>query len=749
MKLKIIASIFLTFLLVDFTFAQNTRIDSLDNLIITSVTDTGRINLTLRKLDILSTINLDSAINLALKTLKDAQKIKFYKGEVSLRQRLVYDYSYTGNFKAAAEELNYLEQFIKPTKDSSYFANVFGSWGLLYGMQSKYDSSIIFYEKEIAIFERNGKRGQLGRSYSNIAIGYQQKSNFPMALVYQQKSLDLYQEEKNEVGLAYTYVNLANTYLNIGDMARAENAFLKSIDLAKKNQLNNVELYAYTNISSLYIDEASWQKSFDFAIKAANLGEKMGDQGIQAASLAKASRALVNLGQSKKALETSRTAIVIADSSAQPFNISQANASMGFVLKSTKKWREAIPYYERAFESIKDADIYTPNMSLLYNELSACYEKTGSYSKALDLYKQYSVITDSIRSRENIQKATEQTMNNEFEKKEQTTKAQQAAKDEITRTRQMSMVIGLVLSFIIIVGALYAYYSKQKANTVLHEQKDQIENTLTQLKSTQTQLIHSEKMASLGELTAGIAHEIQNPLNFVNNFSEVSGELVGEMAEEIEEGNMEDVKEIATDLKQNLEKINHHGQRASGIVKSMLEHSRTSDGTKELTDINKLADEYLRLSYHGLRAKDKSFNADFTTDFDPNLPKVNVVTQDISRVLLNLINNAFQALSSESLPDRQAGLAKGDSKYKPLVTVSTRKLKDEIEIRVKDNGSGIPDDIKDKIFEPFFTTKPTGEGTGLGLSMSYDIVTKGHGGSIEVKSSPEEGTEFTILLTAK
>ncbi len=744
MKIKLIigVSIILTIMSLNISLAQNAKIDSLNNLINTATTDTGRIMLTLQKIDIITTINLDSAIQLGMKTLREAQEIKFYRGEIDLRQKLVYGFSYKGNFSDAEEQLNYLDNFLEPSKDSTDFAKIYGSWGLLYGMQSKYDSSIIFYEKEIAIFERAGKGSELGRSYSNIAIGYQQLSKFSMALVYQQKSLALYESNKNEVGQAYTYVNLANTYLNMGDFERAESAFLKSIELAIKNQLNNVELYAYANISSLYIDEAKWQKSFDFAIKAANLGAKMGDQGIQAASLAKASRAMVNLGKAEKALALSQTAIAVADSSAQPLNISQANASMGFVLKLTKKWSEAIPYYERAFESIKDADIYTANMSLLYNELSACYENTGRYSKALELYKQYAIITDSIRSRDNIQKATEQTMTNEFEKKEQFTKAQQAAKDEITRTRQASMVIGLVLSLIIIVGAVFAFFSKQKANTVLHKQKDQIENTLSQLKSTQTQLIHSEKMASLGELTAGIAHEIQNPLNFVNNFSEVSTELIDEMSEELEEGNLEDVKEITADLKQNLEKINHHGQRASSIVKGMLEHSRTGDGTKELTDINKLADEYLRLSYHGLRAKDKSFNADFTTNLDPSLPKIKVVPQDIGRVLLNLINNAFQAVSSRSANwSEEVG-----SDYKPKVEVTTKQQGDTIEIRVKDNGSGIPENIKDKIFEPFFTTKPTGQGTGLGLSMSYDIITKGHNGELKVESNVGKRTEFTVLL---
>lgn len=277
----------------------------------------------------------------------------------------------------------------------------------------------------------------------------------------------------------------------------------------------------------------------------------------------------------------------------------------------------------------------------------------------------------------------------------------------------------------------------EKKRSDVEDANNALKTSLEELKSAQAQLIQSEKMASLGELTAGIAHEIQNPLNFVNNFSEVSSELVDEMNEEIEAGNIDDVKEIAGDLKQNLEKINHHGQRASGIVKGMLEHSRTSDGQKELTDINALADEYLRLAYHGLRAKDKSFNVVFKADLDESLPKINIISQDIGRVLLNLINNAFYACVERS---RSTG-----EDYKPLVEVSTQKLNDQIKISVKDNGSGIPVDIKDKIFQPFFTTKPTGSGTGLGLSLSYDII-KGHGGEISLETKPDIGTEFIIHL---
>jgi signal transduction histidine kinase len=281
---------------------------------------------------------------------------------------------------------------------------------------------------------------------------------------------------------------------------------------------------------------------------------------------------------------------------------------------------------------------------------------------------------------------------------------------------------------------------EQKRKAV-EETNAALQKSMDELKAAQAQLVHAEKMASLGELTAGIAHEIQNPLNFVNNFSEVSADLIQELHEELIKGDMEEVNAIAKDLLQNLEKITHHGKRASFIVNGMLEHSRTSSGEKTATDINVLAEEFLKLSYHGIRAKDKSFNAEFKTNFDVELPLINVVSQDVGRVILNLINNAFYAV------DKKA--KQGIEGYKPEVIVTTKNNPKHIEIRVEDNGQGIPDSIKDKIFQPFFTTKPTGEGTGLGLSLSYDIITKGHGGELKVETQKGEGSEFIIQLPIK
>jgi signal transduction histidine kinase len=255
-------------------------------------------------------------------------------------------------------------------------------------------------------------------------------------------------------------------------------------------------------------------------------------------------------------------------------------------------------------------------------------------------------------------------------------------------------------------------------------------------------------MASLGELTAGIAHEIQNPLNFVNNFSELNTELIDELQTEIKSGNSEEAISISNDIKENSEKINHHGNRAGDIVKGMLQHSRTSTGVKEATDINALADEYLRLSYRGLRAKDKNFKATMKADFDESIGKINIVPQDIGRVLLNLFNNAFYACTERSRSAVNEQKNKNLISYEPTVTVTTKKVDDKVEIKVSDNGNGISPNIVDKIFQPFFTTKPTGQGTGLGLSLSYDIV-KAHGGEIKVESKEDEGSEFIIKLRTK
>jgi signal transduction histidine kinase len=314
----------------------------------------------------------------------------------------------------------------------------------------------------------------------------------------------------------------------------------------------------------------------------------------------------------------------------------------------------------------------------------------------------------------------------------------------------LSCQTGLVL-IIFFISIVFENLRVKAFNQVSH-QKDALETTLSELKSTQAQLIQSEKMASLGELTAGIAHEIQNPLNFVNNFSEVNTELIDELEKEVNNGNYDEVKAIAKDIKDNEQKINHHGKRAGDIVKGMLQHSRSSNGVKEPTNINILADEYLRLAYHGFRAKDKSFNATMKTEFDETIGSINIIPQEISRVLLNLITNAFYVVNEKKRNGNvthEEGIGNIQIEYEPTVTVKTSLLHtaggQEALISVKDNGNGIPAKVLDKIFQPFFTTKPTGEGTGLGLSLAYDIV-KAHGGELKVETIEGEGSEFIVQL---
>jgi signal transduction histidine kinase len=403
-----------------------------------------------------------------------------------------------------------------------------------------------------------------------------------------------------------------------------------------------------------------------------------------------------------------------------------------------KNIQDSVRYY--AQQTIRHATpiAYQDLLYQAYNYLYLSYEKSGTTDSAYKYFKLYTLTKDSLFN----SKKTKQITAINFKEQLRQRELEQEKVQLQNKIRTYALLAGIG-TFLTIGLILYRNNRlKQKANIVLQEQKAKIECTLKELKATQSQLIQSEKMASLGELTAGIAHEIQNPLNFVNNFSEVSKELLDEMREAIDKGDSVEVKEIMNDVIQNLEKINHHGKRADGIVKGMLQHSQSSSGKKEPTDINKLADEYLRLAYHGLRAKDKSFNATLKTDFDKTIGNINIIPQDIGRVILNLITNAFYATSEKQ---KAESLKPGHNKYEPLVIIQTKKTDSKIAIRVTDNGNGMPQKVLDKIFQPFFTTKPTGQGTGLGLSLSYDII-KAHGGELKVETKEGEGSTFIIQL---
>ncbi len=375
--------------------------------------------------------------------------------------------------------------------------------------------------------------------------------------------------------------------------------------------------------------------------------------------------------------------------------------------------------------------------------LTSLYEKDNP-QQALFYGKKAIAYNDSLDS---LVKTSLQRTFIDFDTEERQ-RAIETARTEFQNRIKINAFLGSTFTLLVIAGFLY------RSSRLKQQARQKIERAYEQLKATQTQLVQSEKMASLGELTAGIAHEIQNPVNFVNNFADVNCELIEELRESVAAGDHKETQTILNDLAENERKVRHHGRRAGEIVKAMLQHSRTSTGEKEPTDINALCDECLRLAYHGLQAKGNNINTDFRLDLDESLPKVNVVPQDMGRVLLNLFNNAFYAVTESSRlrigrhPNHAIRGTQNDD-YKPEVVVSTKRIGGNVEIRVLDNGDGVPEQLRDKIFQPFFTTKPTGQGTGLGLSLSYDIVTKGHGGQILVESESGRGTEFIIRLSVQ
>ena len=550
--------------------------------------------------------------------------------------------------------------------------------------------------------------------------------------------------------LANTYHILGHLYGATGDREKQISSYLKAISFAESVQDGGLNAVATKVLGKVYFDLNKLDSALLLQKKALALYSKLGPdlrkyQGSVFTNIG-------NIYQKKGNYNLSMDAFLKAEKVNKEQNnliaLGQVYISLSSLYQTIDKPDSSLFYANKALKTFKDVG-NSSGIADAYNSLSSVYGEQNRTDSAFVYLKLATTIRDSLHNveRKNLLAYQNVGFNEQLRLKNLEDEKIQMQ----TKIRTYAMLAGIAV-FMLITLLLYRNNrNRRKANELLQkqkeeiaEQKENVEQTLDELKSTQSQLIQSEKMASLGELTAGIAHEIQNPLNFVNNFSEVSGELVDELNEEIEAGNLNEIKEIAGDLKQNLEKINHHGQRASGIVKGMLEHSRTSTGKKELTDINVLADEYLRLAYHGLRAKDKTFNANFKTEFDEALPKINVTSQDIGRVLLNLINNAFFAVDNKAKQNIE--------NYKPEVIVSTKFSPsgggqgEVIRISVKDNGSGIPADIKDKIFQPFFTTKPTGQGTGWGLSLSYDIITKGHDGHLEVETEEGMGTRFIVQL---
>ena len=541
--------------------------------------------------------------------------------------------------------------------------------------------------------------------------------------------------------LASIHHNLGHLYYVTGNKNKQILSYGESIRIAASNNdsltlalVNKNLTWVYTELNQLDSALIFGQKSLAYFS-----GLSFTDKMYEGDALSNIGNIYLKMGNSALAKQALIKSVQLSEKQHNLSSLGWICISLAKLYKVEIKTDSSIFYAKKALANFKKVGATYPTVAA-YDLLFSEYNEQNKKDSAFAYLRLVSAFKDSLNK---VDKKNLQAFQNVgFDEQ---LRLQEMEKEKIqtqNKIRSYAMMGGII--FFLAIGLILYRNNrhKQKANKVL-------QTTLTNLKATQTQLIQSEKMASLGKLTAGIAHEIQNPLNFVNNFSEINTELIEEMKEEMDKGNITDAKVIANDIKANEEKINHHGKRADAIVKGMLQHGHSSSGVKEPTDINKLAAEYLRLAYHGLRAKDKSFNATMKTSFDESMGNINIVPQDIGRVILNLITNAFYAAPlppPEKIGTGAGGFLYPDYKHSPTVWVSTKKVGDKVFISVKDNGPGIPEKILDKIFQPFFTTKPTGQGTGLGLSMSYDIV-NAHGGELKVETKEDGGgTTFIIIL---
>ena len=580
--------------------------------------------------------------------------------------------------------------------------------------------STVYYSREAYKLSQELKSVEaelLSLGSLGVALLYQ--GDFPGALQAGFQALQISDDNDQKTGLQVALNALGLTYLAIGDYEKALNYLKQMADLAATDPVSVG--YAWSGIGVVFMEMNQTDSAHYYQRKAVESFEQVGL--VEPLTFQRLGDVEMRKRNPARAMEFYRQSLRMSALVNERRAKAQTLLQMANLKDNNGQLDSAIYY---ATEGLSIAESLHQKRTILgaATLLAHLYESQND-SLAVHYYKMAATIKESMLGAGNMQAIRAMVQQEEQRRQEVAT-----ARSEYQNRLRMNALLGSTFTLAVIAFALV------RNNRLKQKAKQKIEQAYDQLKTTQTQLIHSEKMASLGELTAGIAHEIQNPLNFVNNFSEVNTELIDELNDEAKKGNLDEVKAIARSIKDNEQKINHHGKRADTIVKGMLQHSRMSSGQKELTDINALCHEYLRLSYHGLRAKDKLFNAKFETDFDSSLPKLNVVPQDIGRVILNLVNNAFYAVTLR--------LRQRDNTYKPTVTVSTRKEGNSVLISVKDNGNGIPESIKEKIFQPFFTTKPTGQGTGLGLSLSYDIV-KGHCGTIDVENK-QEGTEFSVKL---
>lgn len=682
-----------------------------------------------------------------------------------------------------------MHQYFEKLNDKEIQANILDYISGFYYWNGNYEKSLRTQKIGVKLFKDLGQVYPVFLTTTYNMVNLRKLGREDEVKKVEAELIELITQNENDNTYGLITVAMANGYSISGRYALAIEYYLKGISIFEQNRDVTMLIDAYESIGTAYRNLPIYDKAAEIYEKLIPLLKQQQDTSNIYDIYSQASFSNYYIKNYDKAREYMELSLQVPNEQTRNYYLARQYSLEGQILKDDQQFSAAIPYLQKAlarymelgkkngnpFMAMYTAECYqklgdypkalkhallglqmeketsltrTKVESEISLMLSEIYEALGKNDKAFQYLKRYQEIraeNDKLDAENRLADAEISDILEKSQRKIDKAEEERLLADQENRVQKIwtYSIAGAFLSALLLAFILFRNNkNKQKANTLLKAQKEEIQTTLEQLESTQSQLIQSEKMASLGELTAGIAHEIQNPLNFVNNFAEVSNELIDEMNEELDKGDIEETKAISLDLKLNLEKINHHGKRADGIVKGMLQHSRKNNDIKEPTNINTLTDEYLRLAYHGLRAKDKSFNATLETDYDASIGNIQVIPQDMGRVILNLITNAFYAINHKKIQLKNDSV---DNPYAPTVWVSTKKDNGNILISVKDNGNGIPQKVIDKIFQPFFTTKPTGEGTGLGLSMSYDIV-KAHGGKLSVESKENIGTKFIIIL---
>ena len=732
---------------------------------------------------------LDSSLNFANRALESANILLleddvrsnpgYFRHVQKLKARALNYQAMSVEGKSPESALGTLRmalEIMEQTGDLAEQAYLHGSIGTIYDFTLQNNLALQAHTRSVSLYREANDRKGLAMALTNLGITQRNMGNYGDAMGSMVKSLKINRELRDSAAMAETLLAMGFVYL-----------FVEQWDEALQVQQEALEIYQSLNDSSgialIYNDmgvvnmaAGNPKKSLQQHQAALKIRLNTREFYYIFASYTYIGNNYESLGDYAAALRSYDAALEYARKAAYTFSLTDAHLNVGSALFELRDYKRSMEHFLTAWEFSRDmeyrlgetqaamkiAEIYglrdDPKNSLLwlqraekvapksefmflediYYGIATAYAKLDNYHNAFDNMELLNQVKDSVLKMDNIEKVTTLTNRLEFENRQT---LQRESQEKMIRLKQAKIeqqtilrnfiLFGMFVILLLAVIFYIRYVEKNKLNRKLNK-------AFSDLKSTQAQLIHAEKMASLGEVTAGVAHEIQNPLNFVNNFSEVNSELLAELRQEADADNLENVKAITDDLMINEEKIRYHGKRADAIVRGMLQHSRTNKEEKAPANINQLAEEYLKLAFHGMRAKDKSFQGDFKTYFDMNLPEVPIYPQDMGRVLLNIMNNAFYAVNKKRL---SAG-----NGFKPQVSVTTSHVDGHVVIKIRDNGDGIPEDLLKKIFLPFFTTKPTGEGTGLGLSMSYDIITKAHGGTLNVKTQEGEGTVFLIDL---